>query len=59
MFCLRLIMALKNRSEEKYPVVYLLHGFTDDYQAWAKKGQMQQVVDELIDNGIELFRFNE
>lgn len=40
-----------NHSEEKFPVVYLLHGFTDDYQAWAKKGQMQQVVDELIASG--------
>ena len=24
-----------------YPVVYLLHGFTDDYTAWRDKGQMQ------------------
>lgn len=36
------------KSADKYPVVYLLHGFTDDYQAWVKKGQMQQVVDELM-----------
>lgn len=40
-----------NRSDERYPVVYLLHGFTDDYQAWVKKGQMQQVTDELMASG--------
>ncbi len=34
-----------------YPVVYLLHGFTDDYTAWAEKGQMQTVADELIETG--------
>lgn len=38
-------------SDEKYPVIYLLHGFTDDYRAWRDKGQMQQVVDELIASG--------
>lgn len=39
------------KSEEKYPVVYLLHGFTDDYRAWRDKGQMQQVTDELMASG--------
>ena len=34
-----------------YPVVYLLHGFTDDYTAWRDKGQMQVVADELIESG--------
>lgn len=34
-----------------YPVVYLLHGFTDDYNAWRDKGQMQTVADELIESG--------
>lgn len=38
-------------SQDKYPVVYLLHGLTDTYQAWAQKGNMQQVVDELIAAG--------
>ena len=32
-------------------MVYLLHGFTDDYTAWAEKGQMQTVADELIETG--------
>ena len=34
-----------------YPVVYLLHGLSDDYTAWAKKGNMQIVVDELVRSG--------
>ena len=37
--------------EAHYPVVYLLHGFTDDYTAWRDKGQMQTVADELIESG--------
>ena len=40
-----------DKSTDKYPVVYLLHGFTDDYQAWVVKGQMQQVADQLIASG--------
>jgi len=37
-----------NRGTDKYPSVYLLHGFTDTYSAWAEKGNMQLVADELI-----------
>ncbi len=40
-----------DRSQDKYPVVYLLHGFTDDYKAWRDKGLMQTVADELIETG--------
>ena len=40
----------KNTSRQ-YPVIYLLHGFSDDYRAWRDKGQMQTVVDELIGTG--------
>jgi S-formylglutathione hydrolase FrmB len=36
---------------QKYPVIYLLHGLSDDYRAWRDKGQMQTVVDELISSG--------
>ena len=39
------------QSGKSYPVVYLLHGFTDDYTAWRDKGQMQTVADELIESG--------
>jgi len=38
-------------SSETYPVIYLLHGLTDTYDAWATKGHMKEVVDELIASG--------
>lgn len=38
-------------SGKEYPVVYLLHGLSDDYTAWSRKGNMQTVVDELIGTG--------
>ena len=31
-----------------YPVIYLLHGLSDDYTAWQKRGRMSLVADELI-----------
>lgn len=40
-----------NDKGQKYPVIYLLHGLSDDYRAWRDKGQMQTVVDELITSG--------
>ena len=40
----------RNESQQ-YPVIYLLHGLSDDYRAWRDKGQMQTVVDELIGTG--------
>lgn len=40
-----------DKSQKKYPAVYLLHGFTDDYTAWRDKGQMQNIADELIESG--------
>ena len=39
------------KVEKRYPVVYLLHGLSDDYRAWVQKGNMQTVVDELIGTG--------
>ena len=38
-------------STKQYPVVYLLHGLTDDYRAWRDRGRMQDVADELIESG--------
>ena len=38
-------------SAKQYPVIYLLHGLSDDYTAWQYKGNMQLVVDELIGSG--------
>ncbi|MCR5179940.1 MAG: esterase family protein, partial [Bacteroidaceae bacterium] len=39
------------QSQDQLPVVYLLHGLTDTYTAWAQKGGMQAIVDEIIDCG--------
>ena len=36
---------------ERYPVIYLLHGLSDDYRAWQKKGWMKAVADELMASG--------
>ncbi len=38
-------------SSKTWPVVYLLHGLSDDYQSWVRKGNMQLVVDELMGTG--------
>ena len=40
-----------NKEDRMYPIVYLLHGLSDDYTAWAEKGNMQSVADELITSG--------
>ena len=39
------------QTEKLYPVVYLLHGLSDNYNAWVKRGNMQTVVDELMRSG--------
>ena len=39
------------QTEKTYPVVYLLHGLSDDYTAWVRNGSMQLVADELIGTG--------
>ncbi|MGE5846706.1 MAG: alpha/beta hydrolase [Ignavibacteria bacterium] len=38
-------------SGRDYPVVYLLHGRTDDHTAWVQFGEMQRIVDEEIRSG--------
>ena len=38
-------------DSKTYPIVYLLHGLSDDYRAWRDKGHMQEVADELIESG--------
>lgn len=38
-------------SDKLYPVVYLLHGLSDDQDGWRDKGRMQLVADELIESG--------
>mgnify|MGYP002515471054 FL=1 len=39
------------KEERMYPVVYLLHGLSDDYTAWLDKGGMNLVADELVASG--------
>ena len=39
------------KTDAKYPVVYLLHGLTDTYTAWKEKGGMQGITDEIIGCG--------
>ncbi len=38
-------------AEKLYPSVYLLHGLSDTYTSWEEKGQMKNVVDQLIASG--------
>ena len=38
-------------AAKRYPVIYLLHGLSDDYTAWDTKGRMKDVADELIRSG--------
>ncbi len=38
-------------SDRRYPVVYLLHGLSDDYNAWRERGRMDWALDELIGTG--------
>ncbi|MBR4755615.1 MAG: esterase family protein [Bacteroidales bacterium] len=40
-----------DKSEELYPVVYLLHGLYGTYADWDKTGRMKEVADELIASG--------
>jgi enterochelin esterase-like enzyme len=41
----------EQNTNQKYPVLYLLHGLTDDYRAWRDRGGLQIVADELIGTG--------
>jgi S-formylglutathione hydrolase FrmB len=43
--------AYTKSKEGKFPVLYLLHGLTDDHRAWVDKGRVQQVADRLISSG--------
>jgi enterochelin esterase-like enzyme len=39
-------------SHKRYPVLYLLHGFTDDDTAWAQTGRANIILDNLIAHGL-------
>lgn len=38
-------------SKRWYPVVYLLHGFSDDESAWIQYGEVQMTADRAIESG--------
>lgn len=37
--------------DRKYPILYLLHGMLDDNYCWTTRGQLKEVMDELVDQG--------
>lgn len=40
-----------NTSNRSYPVVYLLHGYTDNETAWLQFGEVNQAADKAISSG--------
>ena len=40
-----------DRSDKSYPVVYLLHGLSDNHLRWEEWGRMKLVADELMASG--------
>lgn len=41
-----------DQSERSYPIVYLLHGYTDNETAWVQFGEVDRYADQAINNGI-------
>jgi S-formylglutathione hydrolase FrmB len=41
-----------DQSERSYPVVYLLHGYTDDNTGWLQFGEINRYADKAIADGI-------
>jgi S-formylglutathione hydrolase FrmB len=39
-------------SERTYPVVYLLHGYTDDNTGWVQFGEVNRYADKAIQDGV-------
>lgn len=40
-----------NTSQRNYPVLYLLHGYTDDETMWIQTGEVKEIADKAIDSG--------
>lgn len=40
-----------NTSSIRYPVLFLLHGYSDNHTAWIQFGQMNRILDKCIDEG--------
>ncbi len=49
-FTVYLPKEFKQNPEEHYPILYLLHGLSDNERAWMDKGQMDSVADELMNS---------
>ena len=41
----------KADADKSYPVLYLLHGYTDDQQMWHKRGHVREVMNNLVRSG--------
>lgn len=39
------------RSSRSYPVLYLLHGYTDNHTGWVQFGEVQRIADQAIASG--------
>ena len=39
-----------DHSQRKYPVLYLLHGYTDDETGWTQFGEVKAIADQLIED---------
>jgi S-formylglutathione hydrolase FrmB len=50
-FCVYIPDGFNKNPERTYPVLYLLHGLTDNERAWTEKGKMELVADDLMRSG--------
>ena len=50
-FCVYTPPDYNPRARKKYPVLYLLHGYSDDASAWTAVGQANVILDTLIARG--------
>jgi S-formylglutathione hydrolase FrmB len=39
-------------AQRSYPVVYLLHGYTDDHTGWVQYGEINRLADKAINDGV-------
>ncbi len=40
-----------DKTNRQYPVLYLLHGYTDDETSWTQFGQTPEIADKVINSG--------
>ncbi|WP_240418673.1 alpha/beta hydrolase [Paenibacillus periandrae] len=49
--CFVYVPAGYEQSEQRYPVIYLLHGMHGSESSWMLKGNAEQTLDQLMNNG--------